>query len=56
MAESRPDSVKLVKTEALSSPEIQAEIFAMTRHRGESAVWKLNVKGVRDGKKNQIKI
>ena len=56
LAESRPDSVKLVKTEALSSPEIQAEIFSMAKHRGESAVWKLNVKGVRDGKKNQIKI
>jgi Sulfotransferase domain len=56
LAESQPGRVKLAPTERLSSPEIQAEIFAMTRHSGESAVWRLNVKSVRDGKKNQIKI
>jgi len=56
LAASRPDRVKLMPTAALSSPEVQAEIFAMTKHLGESATWRLNVKGVRDGKKNQIKI
>jgi hypothetical protein len=48
--------VRLARTEALSSPEVQAEIFSMAKHRGETATWKLNVKSVRDGKKNQIKL
>jgi hypothetical protein len=56
LAESQPDRVKLAPTENLSSTEAQAEIFSMAKHRGESAAWKLNVRGVRDGKKNQIKI
>jgi len=56
LSESQPDRVKLLRTETLSSPEVQAEIFSMAKHRGESAAWKLNVRGVRDGKRNQIKI
>lgn len=56
LAESHPDQVKLAPTENLSSPELQAEIFSIAKHRGESAAWKLNVRGVRDGKRNQIKI
>ena len=56
LAARRPDRVKLAPTDTLSSPEVQAEIFAMAKHRGETATWKLNVKSVRDGKKNQIRI
>lgn len=56
LAENQPEQVKLVQTETISSPEVQAEIFSLVKHRGESAVWQLNVKGIRDGKRNQIKI
>ena len=56
LARSQPDRMKLAPTEDLSSAEVQAEIFSIAKHRGESAAWKLNVRGVRDGKRNQIKI
>jgi len=56
LAESHPGRVKIVPTEAISLPDVQAEIFAVAGHRGKSATWKLNVKGTDDGKVNQIEI
>ena len=56
LSEGHPKSVKLVRTEAISSPDVQEEIFSLAKHRGKSAAWKLNVKGTNDGKRNQIKI
>ena len=56
LAQSHPGRVTVVRTEALSLPDVQAEIFSIAGHRGKNANWKLNVKGTDDGKVNQLEI
>ena len=56
LAQGHPGRVKVVRTEALSLPDVQAEIFSVAGHRGKNANWKLNVKGTDDGKINQVEI
>ena len=55
LARSSPTRVKLVRTEKLSTYAVQNEIFQIAKAQGERSTWKLNVKGVGDGKKNQIR-
>lgn len=56
LAARAPDRVKLVRTDDLSSDAVQEEIFQLTKARGQTSQWKLNVKSTADGKKNQIKV
>ena len=55
MARNTPDRVKLVRTEELSRDTVQEQIFRIAKAPGQTSTWRLNVKGVADGKKNQIK-
>jgi hypothetical protein len=55
MARDAPDRVKLVRTEELDKDTVQEEIFRIAKAQGRAAIWKLNVKGIEDGRKIQIK-
>jgi hypothetical protein len=55
LAQNTPDRVKLVRTEELSREAVQQEIFHIAGARGQTSTWKLNVKGIVEGRKIQIK-
>jgi hypothetical protein len=55
MARNAPDRVKLVRTEDLGKDSVQADIFRIARARGQTSNWRLNVKGIADGRSIQIK-
>jgi hypothetical protein len=54
LAADAPTRFLLVRTERLSRVHIQNEIFRFAGARGRNADWRLNIKKVDDGKKNQI--
>jgi hypothetical protein len=55
MARNAPDRVKLVRTVELGTVTVQEEIFQIAKAHGQTSTWKLNVKGIADGRKIQIK-
>jgi hypothetical protein len=55
LARAAPARVKLVRTEELSTEAVQSEVFQVAKAKGQLSAWRLNVKGVADGKKNQIR-
>ena len=54
LAMDAPDRVLLVRTEDLSRVDVQNEIFRFAGAQGRNSDWRLNIKKVDDGKKNQI--
>ena len=54
LAVDAPDRVLLVRTEDLSRIDVQNEIFQFAGAQGRNADWRLNIRKVDDGKKNQI--
>jgi hypothetical protein len=54
LAVDAPDRVLLVRTEDLSTVHVQNEIFRFAGSQGRNAGWRLNIRKVDDGKKNQI--
>jgi hypothetical protein len=55
LARNAPDRVKLVRTEDLGQETAQEQIFQIANARGQISTWKLNVKGIAEGRKIQIK-
>jgi hypothetical protein len=55
LAKNAPDRVKLVRTEELSRDAVQEEIFQIALANGQTSTWKLNAKGIVEGRKIQIK-
>jgi hypothetical protein len=54
LAVDAPDRVLLVRAEDLSRIDVQNEIVRFVGAQGRNADWRLNIKKVDDGKKNQI--
>jgi hypothetical protein len=55
LARDRPGEVKLVRTEELGKNAVQEEIFQIAKSQGQFSARKLNVKGIADGQRMQIK-
>jgi hypothetical protein len=55
LAENRADRVKLVRTEDLGLEAVQEEIFQLSKGVGLTSTWRLNVRGISDGRGIQIK-
>lgn len=51
-----PDKVRLVRTEELGKKTIQSDIFQIAQSQGKFNSWKLNVRGLDEGIKIQIKL
>jgi hypothetical protein len=56
LAREAPDKVSLVRTEDLGKKTIQSEIFQIAQSQGKFDCWKLNVRGLDEGIKIQIKL
>lgn len=55
LARDDPEEVKLVRTEELGKDAVQEQIFQIAKSHGQTLAWKLNVKGIADGRRMQIK-
>ena len=56
LARDASDKVRLVRTEELGKETIQSEIFRIAQSQGKFATWQLNVRGIAEGRKIQIKL